>query len=204
MFNENWETLMKYGTIKDGIASSNYTCDLTGIGEFTKANGQKFASICPYQNARNYDIRYGKFFTEENSLETHTGSLNLGDSGYVGINPFYSGWMINIGAGDKPATKEDYNLQEELKNGTDYKYITASKTKTIDAERSKAVVKITAIMQALKDMTIKEIGLSGGVGAVYSASENTRLLFSRDVLNAPVEIQEGEGFTVSLTMESSI
>lgn len=204
MFNENWETLMKYGTIKDGIASSNYTCDLTGIGEFTKANGQKFASICPYQNARNYDIRYGKFFTEENSLETHTGSLNLGDSGYVGINPFYSGWMINIGAGDKPATKEDYNLQEELKNGTDYKYITASKTKTIDAERSKVVVKITAIMQALKDMTIKEIGLSGGIGAVYSTSENTRLLFSRDVLNAPVEIQEGEGFTVSLTMESSI
>lgn len=204
MFNENWETLMKYGTIKDGIASSDYTCDLTGIGEFTKANGQKFASICPYQNARNYDIRYGKFFTEENSLETHTGSLNLGDSGYVGINPFYSGWMINIGAGDKPATKEDYNLQEELKNGTDYKYITASKTKTIDAERSKAVVKITAIMQALKDITIKEIGLSGGVGAKYSNSGNTRLLFSRDVLNAPVEIQEGEGFTVSLTMESSL
>ena len=204
MFNENWETLMKYGTIKDGRASSDYTCDLTGIGEFTKANGQKFASICPYQNARNYDIRYGKFFTEENSLETLTGSLNLGDSGYAGINPFYSGWMINIGAGDKPATKEDYNLQEELKNGTDYKYITASKTKTIDAERSKAVVKITAIMQALKDMTIKEIGLSGGVGAKYSNSGNTRLLFSRDVLNAPVEIQEGEGFTVSLTMESSL
>lgn len=204
MFNENWETLMKYGTIKDGTSVSDYTCDLTGIGEFTKTNGQKFASICPYQNTKNYDIRYGKFFTEANSLETNTGSLNLGDSGYKGCATFYSGWMINIGAGDKPATKEDYNLQEELKNGTDYKYITASKTKTIDAERSKAVVKITAIMQALKDMTIKEIGLSGGVGAVYSTSENTRLLFSRDVLNAPVEIQEGEGFTVSLTMESSL
>ena len=204
MFNENWETLMKYGMIRNDTSISDYVCDLTGIGEFTKTNGQKFASICPYQNSRNYDIRYGKFFTEANSLETYTGSLNLGDSGYKGYATFYSGWMINIGAGDKPATKEDYNLQEELKNGTDYKYITASKTKTIDAERSKAVVKITAIMQALKNMTIKEIGLSGGVGAAYSTSQNTRLLFSRDVLNAPVEIQEGEGFTVSLTMESSL
>lgn len=204
MFNENWETLMKYGMIRNDTSSSDYVCDLTGIGEFTKTNGQKFASICPYQNYRNYDIRYGKFFTEANSFETNKGSLNLGDSGYKEFATFYSGWMINIGAGDKPATKEDYNLQEELKNGTDYKYITASKTKTIDAERSKAVVKITAIMQALKDMTIKEIGLSGGVGAAYTTSENTRLLFSRDVLNAPVEIQEGEGFTVSLTMESSI
>ena len=129
--------------------------------------------------------------------------MGLISAGTVKTDSFTAGagWLLHVGSGTDTPTENDFNLKSQYSYGVDVEQIESRASKTYE-ESTRVVRKtINSVMRARKDMTINEIGLSGGVN---DTSNNIRILFAREVLATPLNVTQGQTFQVSLSFEQTL
>ena len=204
MWNKNWKVKQNLAKIFMPSADGNYTITQEQ-GWFIRPDNSRIKTI-KWGSSGNYDIFYGGFLSYNLNALLITGKVTL-DGSNIGGNcktDSYTaglGWLLHVGSGTDTPTENDFNLKSAYSYGVDVEQIEARPSKTYD-ESTRVVRKtINSVMRAHKDMTINEIGLSGGVN---DKSNNIRILFAREVLATPLNVTQGQTFQVSLSFEQTL
>ena len=204
MWNKNWKVKQNLAKVFMTSSDGNYTITQEQ-GWFISPNNSRIKSI-KWGSSGNYDIFYGGFLSYNLNSLLITGKVTLAGSDIGGNCKTDSytaglGWLLHVGSGTDTPTENDFNLKSAYSYGVDVEQIEARASKTYD-ESTRVVRKtINSVMLARKDMTINEIGFSGGVN---DTSKNIRILFAREVLATPLNVTQGQAFQVSLSFEQTL
>ena len=203
MWNKNWKVKQNLAKLMMTTSNKNYTIAQEQCW-FIRPDNSRIKSI--KWGSGNYDIFYGGFLSYNLNSLLITGKVTLAESDIGGncktdSSSVNFGWLLHVGSGTDTPTENDFNLKSAYSYGVDVEQIEARPSKTYD-ESTRVVRKtINSVMRAHKDMTINEIGLSGGVN---DKSNNIRILFAREVLATPLNVTQGQTFQVSLSFEQTL
>ena len=117
---------------------------------------------------------------------------------------YNSAIMIHFGSNNTEPSKEDFNLKSGYTIPDNYKQLSAEVSQYVDKENDKIVFTLTSYNQAITKLSIKELGLSMGYADKYASNPSHRILLSRDVLDTPLEVTAGKGFSLSISWEESL
>ena len=115
--------------------------------------------------------------------EVNNGSATVAAVGFVARNN--NSILIRYGSGDTPASVDDYKLDAEIArvNGT-----------IVQTETSTSVIGFIA-NRGTENVIIKEIGIS--VNIKVTATTYAEILFSRTVLEEPIELLPGDIISIN-------
>lgn len=128
---------------------------------------------------------------------------------YHNVAPFYiwstggngCGTKFTFGSSDTAENYDDYKLTTFVQN-TDYSVIFSSLSNTTPVLNEGVWENtVSQTFTALKDLTIKEIGVSQMVG--YNSGDETEILIYRKVLETPIEVPANANFVLSFTTKVS-
>lgn len=199
MFNRNMDVINLI--LKTNIFPNNtfYVYDFTyNIGApIVLADGSYKYTI----NCVAIQFRYFQNFlrTSESFMTSSNDWYNIGST-----DPDFGSIMIHFGSNDTAPSKEDFNLKSAYINGVNYKQLSAEYSINIDKDNDKVIKTLTSYNQAITNLTIKELGLTTGYCYSASISGSVRILLSRDVLDTPLEVTAGKGFSLSISWEESL
>lgn len=202
MWNKNWK--VKQNLAKLMTKSLNTTTITQEQCWFIRPDNSRIKTITWDPTSMNLDIVGGGFLsygTNNNDDVLIIGKVNSNDYD-IGRGNYTYGWLLHVGSGTDTPTENDFNLKSQYSYGVDVKQIEAYTSTSYD-ESTRVVRKtINSVMFAHEDMTINEIGLSGGVNV--SSREKIRILFAREVLATPLTVTQGQTFQVSLSFEQTL
>ena len=114
----------------------------------------------------------------------------------------YLGTKVVIGSGSAQETFEDFNMEAMIKRSEGNYKVLAGSTMLRAFDENKQTMTYTFPCQALKDITVREIGLSEN----FEVTTNTYhdMLIYRKVLDAPIEILAGQLFSVNISIDIPI
>lgn len=203
MFNRNMDVInLIRKAMFNSSGNNNYVFDFTNaIGvPIVLPSGEEKYTICPHYTANNNFIvlfYYRNSFMLSNASSSE---YNLGTgTGYCSY-----GIMIHFGSNNTEPSKEDFNLKSNYICGTNYKQLSAEVSRYVDKGNDKIAFTLTSYNQAITKLSIKELGLSIGYADKYSSNPSHRILLSRDVLDTPLEVEAGKGFSLSISWEESL
>lgn len=202
MFNRNMDVInLIYKSMYNASGSSNYIYDFTNtIGvPIVLPNGVKKYTICPNYTCGSAFHTFLKMPSSFILSAVNNAQYNLGTG--AGYN---SAIMIHFGSNNTEPSKEDFNLKSGYTIPDNYKQLSAEVSHYIDKENDKVIFTLTSYNQAITDLSIKELGLSMGYADLYSSNPSHRILLSRDVLDTPLEVTAGKGFSLSISWEESL
>ena len=198
MFNRNMDVI---NLILKSVVfpnNANYVYDFTNsIGVPIVLPDGSYKYMC------NFTTTNFSFFTR--FLRTYESFVTAANSSSnLSANTDYYPLMIHFGSNYTEASKEDFNLKSPYINGTNYKQLSAEYSIKIDKENDKVIKTLTSYNQAITNLTINELGLSTGYCYDSSPANSVRILLSRDVLDTPLEVEAGKGFSLSISWEESL
>lgn len=130
--------------------------------------------------------------------------LAANSSSNLGSVDSNKGTMIHFGSNNTEPTKSDFNLKSPYNNGVNYKQLSAEIRSYVDKENDKVATTLTSFNQAITNLSIKELGLTTTNGENSNINNSIRILLSRDVLDTPLEVEAGKGFSLSISWEESL
>ena len=202
MFNRNMDVInLIYKSMYNNSNASNYIYDFTNtIGvPIVLPNGVNKYTICP-----NYTCN-GAFYAFLRLVNSFMLSAALSAQYNLGTGSGYnSAIMIHFGSNNTEPSKEDFNLKSGYMIPDNYKQLSAEVSRYIDKENDKVIFTLTSYNQAITDLSIKELGLSMGYTDISSTNPSHKILLSRDVLDTPLEVTAGKGFSLSISWEESL
>lgn len=202
MFNRNMDVInLIHKAMFNNKGNSSYVFDFTNIigVPIVLADEVKKYTICPDYTCNNYFVSFLKTTNSFVLSAASSAQYNLGTG--AGYN---LGIMINFGSNNTEPTKEDFNLKSNYICGTNYKQLSAEISNYVDKENDKIVFTLTSLNQAITKLSIKELGLSMGYADKQASNPSHRILLSRDVLDTPLEVEAGKGFSLSISWEESL
>lgn len=211
MFVNNYKTIRKF--LKLGYFETkvfNYANILNKLGGMKDTNGRELQT----------GIVNG-FFTYHPSDDTYWDNFlcafnknnifNLTNSGY-GINSTqlsdYAGLYLALGKGSGEISEDDYTLFSSLNFKQDYESVANNDSIVSNLNEDGTVnqITITYCFKALKDITIREMGLIHTVNHSSNASYPSckPYLLSHELLDEPMTFTAGELFSIIYTVEIPI
>lgn len=105
-----------------------------------------------------------------------------------------------VGSGDTAVQASDYALATNITSS--FSNVTATSSTSADGNKEKTIITISGANSSGSTKTIKEVGITA---AVYTSSaQNTAtIMLLRHVLDDPIEVANGQTFTVTITWEES-
>lgn len=157
-----------------------------------------------YKYMCNFTTTNFSFFTR--FLRTYESFVTAANNSYniSSTNSDYGSIMIHFGSNNTAPSKEDFNLKSPYINGTNYKQLSAEYSINIDKNNDKVIKTLKSYNQAITNLTINELGLTTGYCYDSLPANSCRILLSRDVLDTPLEVTAGKGFSLSISWEESL
>lgn len=172
------------------------TCNLLNGNYITHPNGTKKYSFFNRQNATmasGAGMFLEKLRTEEYS--NYDLGSTMSSSGYLGTR-------VVIGSGSAQETFEDFNMEAIISRSAGNYKVLAGSTMIREFGEDKQTMAYTFPCQALKDITIREIGLSENFETTTNTFQD--MLIYRKVLDAPIEVLTGQLFSVNISIDIPI
>ena len=127
-----------------------------------------------------FNKSYGSVFCNLNIADTSTSHIQN---------------AIQIGSGTSLTTGDMCDLQNRYVEGVDFSFIKIESVKSYN--ESSVTTTFTETLQALKELSVSEAGLSGDL---YVDNKYTPFLFTRDVFQEPLVVESGDMFTVTTSV----
>ena len=179
------------GSAQDSYSSSkNYTVNVKELGATLRnyagveKNNVTVTQYGILGDPLGFNKTYGSVFCNLNVLETSSNHIQN---------------AIQIGSGTLPTTSDMCDLQGRYSEGVDFVFEKIESEKTYD--ENSVTTTFTETLQALKSLSVSEIGLSGDL---YIDNKYMPFLFTRDVLQEPLEVESGDMFTVKTSVTTYI
>lgn len=153
-----------------------------------------------------------QFFNRSNSSSLANGTGAFLQQLYVNVyskydlgpiyDSNYGGTKVVIGSGSAQETFEDFNMEVIIKRSEGNYKVLAGSTMSRAFDENNQTMTYTFPCQALKDITVREIGLSESFEAIANSPQE--ILIYRKVLDAPIEISAGQLFSVNISIDIPI
>ena len=105
-----------------------------------------------------------------------------------------------IGSGDTAVQASDYALATDITSN--FSNVSVTSSTSADGNSEKTITTISGTNTSGSSKTIKEVGITGIVYWNPNSDEQTILLV-RQILNDPIEVANGQTFTVTITWEEA-
>lgn len=105
-----------------------------------------------------------------------------------------------LGSGTTPVKGSDYQVEQEIVDGLALEGVTVS----IDDDTKTVTYRKTVRNTSDQEITVREVGLTGGVFVANGSSGSRQVLIYREVLEAPVTIAPGDSATFRIVIRHEL
>lgn len=192
MLLRNWYVFRMFKECHLNVNYSSFSMNIEGK-QFRRYNGEYLKDV-PFEGNTNSNNFY-----YINNFRTYI--LPCKETTSDDLNSSCSGCLYPVlGKGDREVTFDDYQMEQLILRSEGY-YKVISGSTISSKEKDDGSGRVFTIMfncQALKDITIREIGMQGGV---VCSGYSYPILLIREVLETPIEAKANQTFTVSFDID---